>query len=387
MSLTDTQIKGFKAKDKAYKVADTNGLSLRIFPSGKKTWQFRYFLDKKEYTMSLGEYPIISLKDARDKAFALKNEVFQGKNPKLDRDNRQFTNFKEIALDFLNKQANIWSPRYYKKVVALFHTHIFPYLEAREITSIQPADVLAIVRKIEERKQFELASKTLEFCSRIFRFAVASSLCPSDPCRDLSGALTPYRNTPLPAIVDPKEVGELMRTIRAHKIPTVRNMLLFSAYTFCRPGEIHKASWEEIDFAAKEWRIPAERMKMRVEHRVPLSKQCIKILQEQKKLCGKDELRVFPSKMSGKQICKNTAGNALKYLGYDSKKMCPHGFRSMASTLLNEKGYNPDVIEKCLAHSCSNQVRAVYNRAQYMEERKKLMQEYADYLDELANKS
>ncbi len=382
MLLNERKIKELEALDKEYKVSDGNGLILRIFPSGKKSWIFQYSIKQKRYAISFGLYPAINLKMARAKVHELKHEIFLGNNPK-DEEKRNFNTFKKVTDEWLIRKSNICSDAYLDVLKIRLNNYILPALGNKIIDEIKAFDVLQIVRKAEKEKKFETASRILGISSQIFRFAVACTYCSSDPCRDLKGALTPFKQKPMAAITKPKEVAKLMKNIKSYPVANMRNALLFSAYTFCRPGEIRHAEWNEIDFDEQLWRIPAEKMKMRGEHVVPLSKQCIEILLKQK---GLNDTWVFPANRANKGMSENGTLSAIRTMGYSKEEMCAHGFRAMASTLLNEKGYNPDVIEKCLAHESKNKIRAIYNRAQYLPERVKLMQEYADYLDELANK-
>lgn len=245
-----------------------------------------------------------------------------------------------------------------------------------------------MLRKIEERRAFETASRVIGFCSLIFKYAVTLGLVDADPCRDLRPALKPYAKGQLAAITKPKEVGALMLSIDDYKGSlVVRSALLYSALTFCRPGEIRHAEWTEIDFDENMWTVPAEKMKGRVEHKVPLSRQALEVLEGIRPYTGSGKY-VFPTPRSANRpLSENGVLTALRNMGYTKEQMTAHGFRSMASTLLNELGHRPDVIEAQLAHKGADKIRATYNRAEYMLERRNLMQSWADYLDELREKA
>lgn len=386
MALTDIKIKNFKPENKAYKVFDGNGLYIYVLPSGQKKWRIKYRFEKKEQTYSVGDYPQVSLREARVKVLEVKEMLAQGINPALEKKKNIPTvggTFQEIALEWLEKNTAKWSSGHKQTIHYRLERYIFGHIGAMQIKEITAPQVLAILRKFEEQGKNDITRRLLSIISQVFRYGVACGVCDSDPCRDLQGALAFHKSTPRAAITDPKEVGQLMRNIMAYPAGTVQQALLWSAYTFCRPKEVRQAEWQEIDFERGLWIIPAEKMKMRREHRVPLSRQCLEVLKNQK---GFHEKWVFPSVRKGKCLSEAGVLSAIRSMGYEKDKMCAHGFRAMASTMLNELGYRPDIIEISLAHGEENKVRAVYNRAEYMEERRKMMQEWADYLDGLAEK-
>lgn len=255
-----------------------------------------------------------------------------------------------------------------------------------DIRSITPQDILHCLRRIEARGSYEVASRVLGICSMIFRYGVAIAVCESDPCRDLRGALVPRKKGQLAALTTPEEAGRLMRNIRNYNASqTVRYAMLLSAYTFCRPGEIRQAEWKEIDLNKELLVIPAEKMKARREHIVPLSRQAIEVLEAMRGISDERSLYVFHTPRTYKKpLSDGGVLSALKRMGYQQGEMTAHGFRTMASTLLNENNIARfDVIEAQLAHAGFDKIRSVYNRAEYMDERRKLMQDWADYLDAL----
>lgn len=385
MPLTDIKIKSLKPKEKPYKVFDGGGLYIYVSCAGSKTFRIKYTFNKKENIYTVGEYPQVSLRDARFRLLEIKELISQGIDPAVEKrkniSQAEANTFREVAIEWTQKQANKWSEGHRQIIVYRLERYIYPHLGAFRISEITAPQILFILRKLEERGKNDITRRLLSIMSQVFRYGVACGYCVSDPCRDLRGALAYHKSTPRAAITDPKEAGQLMCNIMAYPYGTVQQAMLWSAYTFCRPVEVRQAEWKEIDFERKMWIIPADKMKMRREHRVPLSRQCMQILENQQ---GFDKKWIFPSVRKGKCLSEAGVLSAIRSMGYEKDKMCAHGFRAMASTLLNELGYRPDIIEISLAHGDENKVRAVYNRAEYMEERRKMMQDYADYLDTLA---
>lgn len=383
MTLTDTKIKNAKPQEKSYRLYDEKGLYLEVFPNGSKLWRWKYRVDGREKRAALGPYSEVSLSEARDEVAKKRAILRQGNDPAIKTRHEIFS-FGQIADDWLRVKGAVWVPGHQKRVAQRIKKYLRPALEDRPITDISPKDILPILRAIEAQGTIETAYRVLETCSTVFRYAVACGYIDSDPCRDLNGALTPAKSTPFAAITTAKEAGALMCAIDGYVGDfTTKSAMLFSALTFCRPGEIRTAEWKEIDFEEKIWTLPAEKTKMRKIHLVPLAKQTIELLQNLQLLTGNGRY-LFPSPRSAERpISEVTVLAALRRMGYAKGEMTAHGFRSMASTLLNEKGCNFDVIEAQLAHEGYDKVRAVYNRAQYMAERRQLMQDWADYLDQL----
>lgn len=386
MALTDTAIKALKPKATLYKVFDGSGLYLEVLPTGTKVWRMKYRYAGKDKRHTLGKYPALTLRDARLAMLLAKKTLDAGKDLPSKARAALGNTFKDVAEDWYTRQKPRWSDGHAQTVTARLGLYVYPHIGGIPIGDITPTDVLALVRRIESRKKLETASRVLGICSQVFRYGVSCDVCPSDPCRDLRGALTAHVETPRPALTNPDDVGGLMLSIEGYEGYTVtKGAMLWSAYTFCRPGEVRRAEWAEIDWDKKEWRIPAEKMKMRFEHRVPLARQCLAILEnlKAKKL---SDVWIFPSPRPSRPLSENGVLSALRRMGYEKHEMTAHGFRAMASTLLNELGYRSDLIERQLAHGDTDKVRAVYNRAAYMDERRIMMQEWADYLDGLADK-
>lgn len=390
--LTEIKIKNIKPNGKIERFADGEGLYLETSAAGGKFWRMKYRVDGKEKRLSFGEWPAVSLKDARDKRDEAKKQLRGSLDPSAEKKKAKIEQaaptFRDIALEYVEKQRGVWAESHTRTVEGRLKLDVYPAFGNRLIAEVTPQDVLAMLRKIEERRAFETASRVLGFCSLIFKYAVTLGLVVNDPCRDLRPALKPYAKGQLAAITKPKEVGALMLAVDDYKgSVVVRAALLFSALTFCRPGEIRHAEWSEIDFDRAEWTIPAEKMKGRIEHRVPLSRQALEVLHGIAPYTRNGKY-VFPTPRSNNRpLSENGVLSALRNMGYTKEQMTAHGFRSMASTLLNELGHRPDAIEAQLAHKGADKIRATYNRAEYLEERRNLMQSWADYLDELREKA
>lgn len=393
--LTEIKLRSIKPGEKIQRYYDTLGMYLEVTPIGGKYWRLKYRIDGKEKRAALGVWPDVSLKQAREKRDELRKQISAGISPSgrmTQGDGRpgkdDHKNFKDVAESWRMNMGNVWADSHAETVKGRLELDAYPALGNLPISEITPQQVLAMLRKIEDRQAFETAQRVLGICSQVFRYGVAIGAVSSDPCRDLRGALVPHTPTNLAAITAPKEVGALMLAIKDYKgSAVVRAALKFSALTFARPGEIRHAEWGEIDFEGLEWRIPAEKMKARREHRVPLSRQASEVLEGLHPLTGSGRY-VFPGPRKGRPLSENGVTSALRRMGYTSEEMTAHGFRSMASTLLNELGeFRADVIEAQLAHKSGDSIRAVYNRAAYMDERRTLMQAWADYLDGLMDLS
>jgi integrase len=277
-----------------------------------------------------------------------------------------------------------WAKGHADKIIRRLELYIFPWLGGRPIKAITAPELLAALRRVESRGANETAHRAMQVCGRVFRFAVATGRAERDPSRDLSGALAPVKEKHLASITDPQEVGALLRAIDAYNGEWItRCALRLAPLVFVRPGELRHARWSEIDFDKAEWRIPAARMKMRVQHIVPLSTQAITVLRDLHQLTGKFDYAFPGTRSRQRPMSENTVTAALRRMGYGGDDMTGHGFRSMASTLLNEHGWNRDAIERQLAHGERDAVRAAYNYAQHLPERRKMMQDWADFLDKL----
>ncbi len=380
MPLTELMVKQAKVRDKAYTMSDGNGLILEVRPSGAKYWIVRYWVQGKERRKSLGPYPEVSLRAARDRNIDLRRALKSGKPNETE-------TFALVAEEWFKKRIEpSISEKHIQTIRFRLDSYVLPALGASKLSEITSSTVLALCRKIEERGVIETAHRVKLIIGQVFRYAIATDRAETDPTVALRGALQTRKEKHHGTLTDPAQVADLIRGILAYPYPVVRCGLMFSALTFCRPGEIRHAEWGEIDLDRQEWRIPAEKMKMKRAHIVPLATQTLKLLDELRALTGKG-VWLFPSaRNDGRPMSENTIRMGLRTMGYANGEMTPHGFRAMASTLLNENGFPPDVIERQLAHVEGNAVRAAYNHAEYLPERRKMMQWWADYLDELAKK-
>ncbi len=393
MALSDAKVKVAKVpKGKTQcKLADSEGMYLLVTLTGKH-WKLKYRLAGKERSLSLGSYPDVTLKQARIKKDAAKKLLDDGIDPNqakkadaLKKKQARATTFEGVAREWLEKKSPAWAKATYERNKTRLEKHIFPWIGSLPIRDIEPIDVLGLARRIEKKGYNELAHRIKRLCGQVFRYGVACQYVKSDPTRDLADALAPVVVKHHACLTDPKEVGALMRAIQGYTgTHTVACALQLSPYVFLRPKELRTLEWAYIDFDKKHIHIPADKMKKRVQHIVPLSKQCIAILKDIQQLNGQGKY-VFPSiRTAARPMSENTINVCLQKLGYDtSKEQCAHGFRGMASTLLHEQGYDTDVIERQLSHKEGNAVKAAYNHARHLPQRKAMMQAWADYLDGL----
>ena len=397
MPLTDTMVRNAKPGQKAIRLKDDRGLYLEVTPAGGKLWRLRYWLNSRENRISLGVYPDVSLKDARERRDAARKLIANGIDPSKARKDEKAeaevqaaedaNTFEAVARDWHAKQVKVWSEGHAAKVLGRIEQHLFPAFGSIPISTLRAPAILPTLREIEAKGNHETAKRLRQYCEAVFTFAISTGIAERNVGADLRGALAPCRATNRPAIIDPKGVAQLLRAIDGYQgSPVVLAALRLAPLVFVRPGELRQAEWSEIDldaFDGPRWSIPAEKMKMRRDHIVPLSKQAVGIITEIFSLTGQDRY-LFPCNRTNGRCMSNMALNAaLRRLGYEQGEMCAHGFRAMASTLLNELGWNSDLIERQLAHAERNSIRAAYNRAEYLPERRKMMQAYADYLDTL----
>lgn len=387
--LTDPAIRKAKPGTKPIKMADGGGLYLLLRPDGARWWRFDYRFGGKRKTISMGVYGDVSLASARKKRDEARKLVAAGIDPGEQRkaekaagDERAANSFAVIAAEWLGKQH--MAPATLSKASWTFTDLVNPYIGHLPISAIGAPELLAMLQRIEARGARETAHRTRQRCGQVFRYAIATGRASHDPAADLRGALAPVKVKHRPAVTDPAKVGELLRAIHGYTGgPVVGAALKLSAFLFARPGEMRKAEWSEFDLDAAEWRIPAPKMKKRDEHIVPLASQAVAILRELHPLTGRGQY-VLPGARNPRLPMSEAAINsALRRMDYDKDTMAAHGFRAMASTRLNELGWKEDAIERQLSHAERNKVRAAYNRAQYMEELRKMMQVWADYLDSL----
>ncbi|MFC4821924.1 tyrosine-type recombinase/integrase [Dokdonella ginsengisoli] len=385
MPLTDVTIRKVAAA-KPLRLVDGEGLYLLVNPNGSKWWRFDYRFDGRRKTISLGVYPETALIDARTKRAEVKHQLANGVDPSVKRRIERHVGedtFEAVAREWFMRFSPGWAKSHSDKIIRRLELNLFPWLGKRPAGQIEPLEILVCLRRIEGRGALDTAHRALQNVGQVLRYAVATGRAPRDISADLRGALPPARHIHYPTIVEPREVGALLNAIDSYRgSVVVRCALKLSPYVFTRPGELRKASWSEFDLDRGEWRIPAERMKSRVPHIVPLSEQAVAILLELKPLTESSGL-LFPGRDNQKPMSDNTVNAALRRLGYEKDMFTAHSFRSMASTLLNELGWNPDAIERQLSHGERNKVRAAYNHAQHLPERRKMMTAWADHLDRL----
>ena len=391
MALTDAKIRAAKPGEKALKLFDGGGLYLEVAPAGGKWWRLKYRFEGKEKRISLGVYPAVGLKDARQRRDEAKEQLAQGIDPSANRravkaavQAEVTDSFEVVAREWFDKYKDSWVPHHSSKIIARLENDIFPLIGGKAVASVTAPELLEPLRRIEARGAIETAHRVLQNCGQVFRYAIATGRAERDPAADLRGALSPVKAKSMATITEPKTIGALLRNLDAYNGNLiVRAALRLAPYVFVRPGELQRAEWTEFDPDAAEWCIPASKMKMRQVHIVPLARQVVSILEDLRQYTGNGRF-LFPSmRANSAPISNMTLLAALRRLGYDKETMTVHGFRSMASTLLNEQGYNRDWIERQLAHGERNSVRAAYNYAEYLPERRKMMQEWADYLDGL----
>lgn len=400
----DTIIRSIKPTDKTQRLSDGDGLYLLVKPNGAKWWRLDYSIGGKRKTLSVGVYPDIGLKEARDRADETRRFVATGTDPSdarkakkaeqakaLETDRRiaeglpAIDSFEEIAREWFTKFSIEWAPSHANKIIRRLERDIFPWIGRQAVTSISAPELLSVLRRIESRGALETAHRAHQNCGQIFRYAIATGRAERDPCPDLRGALPSVKQSHHAAITAPKAIGELLRAIDGYQGYFVTKCALrIAPLVFVRPGELRKAEWTEINLDQAEWNIPAERMKMREPHLVPLSTQTVEILRELHALTG-DGRFVFPgARSNGRPMSDNAILAALRRMGYAKDEMSGHGFRAMARTILDEVlQVRPDYIEHQLAHAVRDPNGRAYNRTAHLAERRKMMQLWADYLDKL----
>jgi integrase len=391
MPLTDTRIRTLKYTGKPAKYADGGGLHLYVSSSGKKLWRMTYYYEKKEKVLSFGEYPVISLENARAKRLDTKQLLAQGIDPGAQKKaikeaQRSEVNdtFQTIAKEWHETRTSDFTEKHRGTVMYRMEKYIFPFIGGEHIARMEAPDILAVVKPLEHKGQNETARRILQIISQVYRYAVVTGRAKRNPATDLHGALRPRKVVHRAAITEPAKVAQLLRNCDSYEgyFPIICALRL-APLVFVRPTELRAAEWSEFNFESKEWRIPAQRMKMKQMHIVPLAKEAMAILEELHAYSGSGKY-LFPSiRTETRPLSDATLLNALRRMGYAKDEMCTHGFRSIASTLLNELGYNRDWIERQLAHGERNDVRAAYNYAEYLPERRRMMEEWADYLTNL----
>ena len=391
MALSDVQIRSLKPADKLYKITDEKGLYLEVNPNGSKLWRYKYMYMGKNKRIALGRYPEVGLAEARRRRLEARGNLDNRVDPLANRKREKLialyqaaNTFGDMAKEYLEKMVG---DRRAETTISKAHwllEQLKPIAD-QPITALKPVDVLAALKRLEAHGKFETARRCRSFASRVFRYAVATGRGETDPTAMLRGALVVPRTTHHAALLEPKDVGELLRAIdtySGHKV--TRLAMQVAPHVMSRPGELRMALWSEFDLEEAVWKVPAERMKMRRPHMVPLSQQVLAFLDELRPLTGPDGY-VFPAFHTWKRpLSENTINQAFRRMGYGVGEVTPHGLRTTASTLLNESGkWSPDAIERSLAHADKDAVRGIYNRGKYWEERVAMHQWWSDYLDQL----
>lgn len=398
--LSDTQIRAAKATDKAIRLYDERGLYLEVTPAGGRWWRFKYRFEGKDRLLSMGTYPDTGLKAAREKRNRARELLAEGVDPR-DARRAEKASRSEAVVNSFEAVAREWHATIHLAGVSAGHAartlirmeqDVFPWLGGLTISSIKAPQLLQAMRRIESRGAIETAHRALQACGQVFRYAIATGRAERDPTPDLRGALKPVLVRHMPAITDPKRVGELLRAIEGYKgMPVTRAALQLAPLVFVRPGELRKAEWAEFDLDAAQWRIPAARMKRTKQeklsgtaHVVPLSQQAIAVLKELQPLTGHGRY-LFPSPRTGERpMSDNGVLSALRRMGFPGDEMTGHGFRAMARTLLAERlDVDEGVIEAQLAHAVKDSLGRAYNRTAFLDQRRGMLQVWADYLDKL----
>ena len=379
MRLTELELKKLKTKERTYSVSDGRGLILEIRPNGSKIWVVRCYADNKEKRRSVGKYPDVSLKEARKAAMTIKSSARD-----INESDKVVT-FRNVAEEWIETKLKPTSSKgHIDKTIVRISRHILPVLGDKSIKEVAAADILQLCRVIEAAGTIETAHRVKQIIGQICRYAVSTLRAENDPTQALRGALKPVKEKHHAALTDPRDILMLISNIRQYPQQVVRIAMMFSALTFCRPGNVRRAEWSDIDFEKSEWRIPAEEMKMKKFHIVPLSTQAIDILKELRPITEKWGKWLFPSaRLDGRPMSENTIRVALRSMGYTNDDMTAHGFRGTASTILHEHEFSHEVIERQLAHAPRDAVAAAYNHAEYLPERRRMMQWWADWLDSL----
>ena len=391
MPLSELKIRNAKPKEKFYKLSDSDGLYLHVTEKGGKLWRFRYRFEGKEKLLALGSYPEISLLDARQKRDEARRQLAHGIDPGAVRKAQKQAKVEDtetvevIAREWHEKFQSTWTEGHADKLMRCLERDVFPWIGSRPIKEIKAPELLTVLRRVESRGVLEGAHRVRGICNMIFRYAISTGRAERNPAQDLIGSLPPAKEKHLAAITEPKEVRELLLAIDGYVGSYVVKLALqLSPLVFVRPGELRHMEWNEVDFKNALWSIPAEKMKMREPHLVPLSMQAIRILEDVRKLTGTSKY-AFPSgRTFDRPMSNNAILAALRRMGYTKDEMTPHGFRAMARTIIDEVlQVRPDFIEAQLAHRVSDPLGRSYNRTQHLNERRKMMQTWADYLDGL----
>jgi len=393
MALSHTGIEKAKATGKQYRLSDGQGLYLLVKSGGQKHWRLDYTLHGRRKTLAIGRFPEVGLKAARERRDQSRALVARGIDPVQHRQEERASaaaaadnTFGRLAEGWFVRMAPGWSASHAESIRQRLDNHILPHIGKIPVGDLTPLKLLPVLRRLEASGKIESAKRVRIILGQVFRYGISCGVCERDPAADLKGALAPPQPKRMAALTEPEAVGGLMRAISGYQGDIITRLALrFSALTFVRPGEVRHAEWKEINWIAKEWRLPAGKMKMRRDHVVPLADQTLSLLRQLRQITGEGTY-LFPSLRSGSRcMSENTVVAALRRMGYGSDEMSAHGFRSMASTLLHENGHDPAVVELQLAHRVGNAVAATYNRAERLKDRQVLMQWWADCLDQLEN--
>jgi integrase len=390
MPLTDVKIRNAEVKDSPYRMGDEKGLYVLVKQAGKY-FRLDYRFAGNRLTLALGVYPETSLKEARDKRDEARKLISNGLDPvqvkkakKLELVAEGNNTFKAVAVEWHEKLKTKWSASHADRKWHYLDKDVFPTFGNTPIKNISAREVLTLLEKIQARGAIDVGHRVKGLCGEVFRYGIHTDRCDRDPTQDLKGVLVPKKNKHMATITAPEKVGELLRAIDGYQGDfTTQCALSLAPYVMLRPGEIRHAEWAEVSFDKKQWKIPADKMKMSRPHIIPLSNQVIAILKTIEPVTGQGKY-IFPSlRSTNRPMSENTLNAALRRLGFTKEEMTSHGFRSMASTLLHENGFKSDVIEIQLAHAERNKIKAAYNHAEYLAERTGMMQWWADYLNGL----
>ena len=392
MPLTDVAIRRAAPRPKPYKLFDSDGLFLLVNPAGGKWWRLKYRFAGKEKLLSLGTYPEVALSDARKRRDAERRKLADKIDPAIARKaakaswiENQANSFEVVAREWIETKSASWAESNKKKTTRRLEVDVFPWIGHKPISEITPPELLTALRRTESRGAIDTAHRVLQTCRQVFRFAIATGRADRNPAADLRDALQTAKGSHFSAVTEPKAVGVLLRALDGYMGSVIiRCALRLAPLVFLRPGELRKAEWTEIDFEQAEWSIPATRMKMKQPHIVPLSRQALETLKELQPLTGRGKY-LFPSPRSTKRpMSDNAVLSAFRSMGIGKEKMSGHGFRAMARTILDEVLHvRPDYIEHQLAHAVRDPNGRAYNRTAHLDERRKMMQQWADYLDRL----
>ncbi|WP_340615403.1 tyrosine-type recombinase/integrase [Xenorhabdus entomophaga] len=389
MKLTAKQIEASKPKEKDYKLSDGGGLYLLIKSNGSKYWRLKYRTDGKEKLLAIGVYPTVTLADARKKREEAKRLLVDGIDPNQKRkeqkkaaENDRANTFKNIALEWYGKRVDRWSASYAEEMIETFEKDVFPYIGDKPIAEIKPMELMAVLSRINDRGATEKLRKVRQRCGEVWRYAVVTGRAEYNPAPDLASAFIPHKKTHYAFLVF-DEIPEFYKALNSYTGSFIVKMgVRLQMITGVRPGELRKAEWSEVDVNKKLWEIPAEKMKKRRPHIIPLSNQAIDILEQIKPITGHGKY-IFPGRINQSNPMSEMASTALiRRIGY-AGRVTGHGFRHTMSTILYEKGYNTDWIETQLAHVDKNRIKGTYNHAQYLDGRREMLQWYADYMDAL----